>query len=103
MSSAAPAVANIFSALQQGQLQLAERLAREQLRADPAHVDVLVLLGLSLQMQGRPAEAIASFEDLTRLQPGAALHWSNLGTVLREAGRGEDSEAAYKRALELAP
>lgn len=103
MPSAAPNVASIFSALQQGELQTAERLAREQLRADPGHVDVLLLLGISVQMQGRPGEAVACFDELTRLQPDSPLHWSNLGSVLREAGRGDDAEAAYKRALALAP
>ena len=54
-------------------------------------------------MQGRPGDAAVYFEELTLLHPDAALHWNNLGSVLREAGRSEPAEAAYRRAQALAP
>jgi Flp pilus assembly protein TadD len=103
MQPAASTIADISAAIQQGRLQTAENLAREQLRAYPTDENILTLLGLSVQMQGRPNDAALFFQELTRLQPDAAIHWNNLGSVLRAAGQGEAAEAAYRRALALAP
>jgi Flp pilus assembly protein TadD len=103
MQPAASTLSEISAAIQQGRLQAAEQLARTQLRAHPGDENILTLLGLSVQLQGRPGDAAVYFEELTRLQPGAALHWNNLGSVLREAGQGEPAEAAYRRAQALAP
>jgi Flp pilus assembly protein TadD len=84
-------------------VQAAEQLAREQLHRYPTDENILTLLGLSVQMQGRPNDAVEFFRELTRLQPEAAMHWNNLGSVLRDAGQGEGAETAYRRALALAP
>ena len=103
MQPVASTIAEISAAIQQGRLQAAEQLAREQLRGHPADENILTLLGLSVQMQGRPGDAAEFFRELTRLQPDAAIHWNNLGSVLRDARQGESAEAAYRRALALAP
>ena len=103
MQPAAPSLSEISAAIQQGRLEAAEQLARAQLHTHPGDENILTLLGLSVQMQGRPGDAAVYFEELTRLQPGTAMHWNNLGTVLRDAGRGEPAEAAYRRAQALAP
>jgi Flp pilus assembly protein TadD len=58
---------------------------------------------MSLQAQARAEAALEVFQELTRLFPGSALHWGNLGTLLREAARADEAEAAYRRALELDP
>jgi len=103
MQPAASALSEITAAIQQGRLPAAEQLAREQLNAHPGDESILTLLGLSVQMQGRPGDAAVYFEELTRLQPDAAMHWNNLGSILRDAGQGERAEAAYRRAQALAP
>jgi len=103
MQPAASILSEISAAIQQGRLPAAEQLAREELRAHPTDESILTLLGLSVQMQGRPGDAAVYFEELTRLHPDSALHWNNLGSVLREAGRIEAAEAAYRRAQALAP
>ena len=93
----------IVLAIQQQQPQTAERLAREFLDTSPGDETVLLLLGMSLQAQQRADAALEVFGELTRLQPGSALHWSNLGTLLRDAGKADDAEAAYRRALDIEP
>ncbi|HSC09771.1 MAG TPA: sulfotransferase [Rhodanobacteraceae bacterium] len=103
MQPAASTLSEISTAIQQGRLPAAEQLARDELRAHPGDESILTLLGLSVQLQGRPGDAAVYFEELTRLHPDAALHWNNLGSVLREAGRSEPAEAAYRRAQALAP
>jgi tetratricopeptide (TPR) repeat protein len=56
-----------------------------------------------VQLQGRPGDAAVYFEELTRLHPVSALHWNNLGSVLREAAAANLPKRAYRRAQALAP
>ena len=103
MQPAASTIAAISAAIQQGSLQAAERQAREQLRSHPRDENILTLLGISVQMQGRANDAAEYFEQLTRIHPDEPVHWNNLGSVLRQAGQDAAAEAAYRRALKLAP
>ena len=54
---AAPDIAAIVSALQEGKAAEAEHMSRAWLSREPASEDGLLLLTMSLQLQGRPAEA----------------------------------------------
>jgi len=103
MHNPAPAIDQIVLAIQQRQPQTAERLARQFLDATPGDETALLLLGMSLQAQQRADAALDVFRELTRLQPGSALHWGNLGTLLREAGKTDEAETAYRHALEIEP
>jgi Flp pilus assembly protein TadD len=96
-------VDQIAAALQQGQPQDAERLVRIHLAAMPMDEDALLVLGICLQEQGRSAEAVEPYRQLTRMRPQSAIYWNNLGTVLRSAGEPRSAEDAYRRALELDP
>jgi len=98
---APPGINDIVQAIQQGRLPQAEQWARQYLEGAPADETALVLLGMSEQLQGKLGEAERTLNELTRLHPDSSLHWNNLGSVLREAGRGEQAERAYRRALEL--
>ena len=51
----------------------------------------------------RPAEALADLERAAELDPLHHAPSSNLGVTLRDLGRLEEAEAAFRRALELAP
>jgi Flp pilus assembly protein TadD len=68
---------------------------------DPAHIDALTRLGLALMAQSRDGEALAVYQDLTRLQPQRAAHWVNLGTVLRRLRRYDEALAACIEAAAL--
>jgi tetratricopeptide (TPR) repeat protein len=93
----------IVSALQFGQPQEAERLARAYLAEHPANEDGLLLLSMSLIQQERPAEATMICRELTWIAPQSAIYWSNLGTVLRDAGELRAAEDAYREAIRLDP
>ena len=56
-----------------------------------------------LQQEGHADEAAAALERLLRSHPESALLWTNLGNVERERGRLAEAEAAYRRAVALAP
>src|SRR5262249_55210631 len=59
--------------------------------------------GLALYRAGRFAEAAASFERVTQLQPDNASGFQRLGTTYYAAGDNEKALANYRRSLELAP
>jgi predicted Zn-dependent protease len=81
----------------------AERLVRALLRGDDAREDLLTMLAISLQMQGRASEAVEAYEQLTRLFPARSEHWGNYATALREAGRLDEAAAVYERVLHASP
>lgn len=97
------ACAIIAGAIQAGQPQRAERLARDALRLHPCDESLLLLLALSLQCQRRMGDALAVYADLTRLYAGNATHWSNYGSVLSEVGEWKQAKDAYQRAVDMDP
>ena len=54
---------------------------------EPHRAHALNLLGAVLHASGRAGEAHEVFDELTRIEPDEARHWTNLGTVRRELGR----------------
>lgn len=49
----------------------------------------------------RPVEAFDCARQALRLAPGEALAWRGLGSVLKDLGRFEEADQAYKRSLLL--
>ncbi|GAB2536768.1 tetratricopeptide repeat-containing sulfotransferase family protein [Rhodanobacter koreensis] len=81
----------------------AERLCRAQLRGQPHDENGLVLLALSLQHQGRLAEATTIYHHLTELFPDSSLHLCNYATALHQTGSLPEAEAAYAAAIQRDP
>lgn len=81
----------------------AERLCREQLREHPHDENGLLLLALSLQQQGRLADATAAYCRLTEVFPDSSLHRCNYATVLHQTGLLAQAEVAYAEAIRLDP
>lgn len=80
----------------------AERALRRSAAEDPAEPLPLYHLGIALDMQGRPGEAIAVYERLLAMEPGNAGAWNNLGIFSVRAGDLERARTAWTRALEQA-
>jgi tetratricopeptide (TPR) repeat protein len=59
------------------------------------------LLGVSLWLQGK--QAVQALETAARLAPGDAETHTNLGNVLRAAGRLEEAAASHRRAIAMRP
>jgi Flp pilus assembly protein TadD len=90
-------------AARSGNFPLTEALCRAALRDAPGREDLLFFLALSLQMQGKTADAIEAYAALTRLVPSNSTHWANYGTALSEAGRTDEAEQAFAEAIRLDP
>ncbi len=94
--------AAVADALHTGRGRDAEGMLQPFLARFPDDESGLTLLGLSLQIQNRGVEAANIYRRLTVLFP-QSLHWSNLGTALREAGQTHEAEQAYLKAIEVQP
>jgi len=94
---------DIVTALRTGNPVEAERLSQTVLADSPAHIDAMLALAMSLHAQHRMDDAVAAFRRLTQVQPESPIHWSNYATILGECARAEESENAWRKAMELDP
>ncbi len=72
-------------------------------KAGPLSAEDLMVLGDSLRLAGRPADALAALDRAQGLQPRSPLPWINRGGVLLKEGRTDEAATAYGRALALSP
>jgi tetratricopeptide (TPR) repeat protein len=82
--------------------QDAERIAREILRAKPAHLRALQILGYALLAQDRGAEAIAPLEAAARNKHDPETDTA-LAAALRQAGRFDEAVSRLKRTVKRHP
>jgi Flp pilus assembly protein TadD len=77
--------------------------AHALLVAQPAYrTDALLDEALSLERTGRFAEAADHFRSVLAVRPDSVRTWVNLGNASSSAGRRDEAERAYRRALSLA-
>ena len=93
----------ITHALHSGRWKDAEAGARMRLAREDGDVEAVIVLALSLGLQGRLVEALPIYRRLTELQPHEAAHFSNLATALRDSGDLAGAEAMYRQAVGLRP
>lgn len=103
MSASEISLRDVIEALQAGAAPLAEQRARAYLNQVPGDRSALTLLALALQAQDRREHALAVHQELVQRYPGDPLEWSNFGTMLRNLGRLEEADAAYREGLQRAP
>src|SRR5262249_42886259 len=56
-----------------------------------------------LREQGKPDEALASYEQALALRPDYARAHSNLGNAMRDLGKFDEAMACFRQALAIAP
>lgn len=85
-----------------GEMQQASDLIHQALAAKPDFPEALNNMGNVLRAMGRHDEALASYQESLRLRedPGA---YNNLGGAYQDLRRFPESDAAFKRAIELDP
>lgn len=86
-----------------GHHDVAEKLYRRVLEAQPGQPDALQFLGMLLHERGDSGAALALIEASLRIDPARADCHNNLGNVLMAQERSRDAELAYRRAIALAP
>jgi protein O-GlcNAc transferase len=86
-----------------GRLAEAADLYRRIVAVAPGHADALHLLGSIEAQGGNPAEGVRLIGEALRIQPDAALMWSNHGNALSMLGRKQEAIESYERATALAP
>ncbi|NJA90177.1 tetratricopeptide repeat protein [Rhodocyclus tenuis] len=91
-----------LAAHQAGRLEEAVAAYRQILAVDRQHVDALHLLGVALQQTGDSVAAEALMREALALGENALI-LVNLGFLLQDTQRLPAAEAAFCRALELAP
>jgi hypothetical protein len=86
-----------------GQLDQAEKLYQQILRACPNHADALHLLGVLISQRGDNDLAISYIERALIAQPQTAAFHNNLGFSYMAVGRLEDAIGHFKEAMRLQP
>jgi Tfp pilus assembly protein PilF len=95
------ALERVVSALQSGDLAQAERVCRSILAAEPAQVDALHLLGVTLMRAGRAEAALEPLSRARALDPAFADAAYNHGVALGEVERWSEALAAYDQVVRL--
>ena len=88
---------------QAGQLDLAEQIYRQILKAEPNHADSLHLLGLIAYQQGQFPTALELIGRAVALNPSADVYHNSLGLTYQGLGNSGEAIACYRRALQLNP
>jgi len=96
-------VDNLVRLYHAGRMDQAESACRTLLDAFPRSLTVLNILGSTQQVQGKLAEAVATFDRAIALQPGFADAWGNRGNALKDLGRLDEAIESYDRAIALKP
>jgi len=78
-----------------------DRLLVECLKADPKFIEAWVLRGNSLNVLGRPFDAVLNYERALQLEPNRRDALTNVGIALADLGKFEAAEEAYKRSIRV--
>lgn len=82
--------------LREGQAPEAERAYREVLKDDPNNPDLYDGLGSSFLMQGRPKDAVESFDRAVKIAPKKASYRINRGLGYLELARYAEAEEDFR-------
>jgi protein O-mannosyl-transferase len=75
----------------------------EALRIEPRFFAALVYMGLSLEKEGKPQDAMAFYERAVAVDPNNADVRTNLGLLLAREGRFSEAAAQLNEVLRLTP
>jgi tetratricopeptide (TPR) repeat protein len=86
-----------------GNLDFAEQIYREILKAQPENVHAIHLLGVVALQKGRPEDACELIQSAIKRDDSHALFHCNLGEAYRLSGRLEKAEECFCAALDRQP
>lgn len=88
-------------AQEQGDYLQAEQLWQQLLRHRPASAEIYYNLGVSFHHQLKLPEAIAAYQNATRLAPDYSAAYLNLGLAWIETGEYNQAMTTFERVLAL--
>ena len=88
---------------QTGQLQQAEQICQQILKDFPQHANALHLLGVIAYKVEEYKIATDLISRAVRIDSDQSLFYINLGNVLQEQGRLEESIEVYQQAIHIQP
>ena len=86
--------------LEFGDAELAERLAREVIAAQPHHAEGYLVLGQALELQGHTQDAVAAYEEAARINPNETASLVALAQISEATGQLDAAERRYREALD---
>lgn len=93
----------IVRQLRAGDLEGAERLARDAVTAGPRDAAAQELLGVVLGLRGKPEDALVALQTAIKLAPENASALTKTGTLLMAMNRPDEAIAHFERALRVDP
>ena len=88
---------------QTGNLQQAEHLFREIIKAAPKNFEAHYYLANILQDTGRDEEAVQSYQRAMEINPDFPGTYYNMGSILKEKRDDDEALTYFQKALELDP
>jgi predicted TPR repeat methyltransferase len=85
-----------------GELDVAEAIYAELLRADPRRADALNFMGVLMVQRGERERALELLKKASTIAPREPGVWNNLGNALLSLGKLPEAEKAFRRSLALA-
>jgi len=86
-----------------GDLPGAEHFCRDVLVIDPDNITAWFMIGVTCHRQGKPAEAVAGYQEALRLKPDLVEAHENLARVLEQLGKRDEAVVCYRHAQRLRP
>ena len=86
-----------------GELDRAREILEQGIQLHPDYASAHVVRGRVLMDQGEPAEAVAAFEQVLKLDTHNLVALRAMGDLARTEGRRQDAEDYYERLLEVEP
>ncbi len=86
-----------------GDLNAAQPLYMQVLKADPNHADALCRLGILANQVGRPDVALKMLHRAVELRPDSPEFRIDLGNVLSNTGQQDAAAEMFRKAMELNP
>ena len=90
-----------ISFYQTGQLQQSEQICQQVLKDFPQHANAIHLLGIIAYHVEEYKIATDLISRAVAIDSGQSLFYNNLGNVLQEQGRLEESIEAYQQAIHI--
>lgn len=93
----------LINSYQQGNFDLAFKIAQKLADAFPSHPLSFKVLGALFVQMGDYEKALVANQKATMLAPNDAQAHNSLGVTLHEIGKVEQAEASYRQAIKLMP